>query len=202
MNYAVVRRADTNWGSAFAFELASQKRHLILLGSGKDDLRDMAVRIRLKYQVYIHYFEVDESDMADIISICDQINAHFEVDILINYAEKRSDSNFADLDIYNLGKELRASLIASPVFTHQLLPNLMLHADAGILELRHTSFEGHFSVNDEISCHAGVGNQAVSASCKELPWTNTCGAPAADFAGIAKEILVSLIGCEDEATVG
>ena len=134
MNYSILRGADTQWGKAAAAQLAGQKRHLILLGKEEIHLKELSRDIQSKYSVHVHHYVVDESLTSSIVTICDHINLNFEVDLLINYKEITSNRQFADYNIQELDKKLKTEFISGILFTHQLLPNLMLHANARVLE--------------------------------------------------------------------
>lgn len=166
MNYAVIRGADTGWGSAFAAGLAGQKRHLILLGKEGDKLENLAENLRIQSAAKIHCLVVSEDNVSEIISTCNYINDHFEVDLLVNYTEAVSDA--MDLHVNQFVKELTVAQVAGPVFTHQLLPNLLLHADAAIIELR-TTFSDFAIIPGHPSPYQGIGAvSTVRTIFKEL----------------------------------
>ncbi|CAG4995114.1 hypothetical protein DYBT9275_01552 [Dyadobacter sp. CECT 9275] len=147
MNFSVLRGADTPWGTAFATQLAGQHRHLILLGKHDDALQVLNGEIQRQYPVHVHHYAVDETLMSSIVTVCDHINMNFEVDLLVHYRELCDNRKLTDYRIKELDQKLKTDYLASLLFTHQLLPNLLLHADARILEYavstygEETSFE-------------------------------------------------------------
>jgi short-subunit dehydrogenase len=135
MNFSVIRSADTYWGGVFATELAKHKRHLLLVGKNLTAIELLSQEIRKSFRVTIHCFQLDDSDTDQIIKFCEMVNANFEVDFLLNYSQVRWTGNLVQSSIFELSKALKTSYLASPVFTHQFLPNLVLHANSCVLEL-------------------------------------------------------------------
>lgn len=137
MNFSAVRSADTPWGKAFANALASDNRHLILIGANEAALEALVREIVQKYRVLVHYLMVDEADTGSIITACEQINDRFEVELLINYAETGLYQRLDDFDIRTLDRKLKTSHASGTLYLHQLLPNLLLHAHARVIDLWH-----------------------------------------------------------------
>jgi NADP-dependent 3-hydroxy acid dehydrogenase YdfG len=135
MNFSVVRKADTAWGSAFAKELAQRKRHLILLGSNIAGLIAMAEEIRERHCVSVLYFMADENDTTDIIKVCEKINNDFEVDLLVNYAETGLELDLDAYDIQSLDQRLKSQYATGTLYLHQLLPNLLLHGSPRVIDI-------------------------------------------------------------------
>lgn len=140
MNFSVVRGADSEWGKTFAMALAAHQRHLILVGAEESALKAAAGEIIRLYRVIVHYFVADDSDTASIISVCEKINDHFEVDILVNYAETGLHQRLVDYDIYSLDRRLKTNHASGTLYLHQLLPNLLLHAHARVVDLWCSSY--------------------------------------------------------------
>ncbi|MHA4741929.1 Rossmann-fold NAD(P)-binding domain-containing protein [Dyadobacter sp. MSC1_007] len=135
MNFSVVRKADTAWGSAFAKELAQRKRHLILLGSNIAGLIAMAEEIRERHCVSVLYFMADENDTTDIIKVCEKINNDFEVDLLVNYAETGLELDLDAYDIQSLDQRLKSQYATGTLYLHQLLPNLLFHGSPRVIDI-------------------------------------------------------------------
>lgn len=135
MNFSVIRGADTIWGHTFAMQLAKQKRHLILLGKKISVLEARRQEILDHSEVQVHCFEADDTDTRSIMAVAEHINTYFEVDMLVNYTETGFDQKLVDYDIFNLEKKLKTNYATGTLYTHQLLPNLMLHGQAYVLDL-------------------------------------------------------------------
>ncbi|MCF0060541.1 hypothetical protein MUK70_14955 [Dyadobacter chenwenxiniae] len=134
MNFSVIRSADTLWGSAAAMELAMQKRHLILLGKELPALESLSQKIRKHADVHVQYFQTDDASTQDIIAVCDYINMHYEVDMLFNFAEIGFEQKLEDYDIHQLDIKLKVNHAAGTLYLHQLLPNLLLHGHALVMQ--------------------------------------------------------------------
>lgn len=134
MNFSVIRSADTLWGGAAAMELAMQKRHLILLGKELPALESLRQKIVRHAEVHVQHFKTDDAVTQDIIAVCDHINMHYEVDLLFNFAEIGFEQKLEDYDIYQLDRKLRVSHAAGTLYLHQLLPNLLLHGNALVMQ--------------------------------------------------------------------
>jgi len=155
MNFSVVRGADTYFGRAVAQELSGLGKNLLLVGNDRDILEDLEGWIRENSVVKVFHFISDDAFTESIIKLCDHINTHFTVDILFSYIETDISQKFADQNIMHLDRKLKLNYVSAPVYTHQLLPNLLLNADAyiinavGILESpsQHTEILKQLNVN-------------------------------------------------------
>jgi hypothetical protein len=135
MNFFVIRAADSQIGQAFAWALAAQKKHLILLGQDEELLSSLSLRVGVHHKVKSHYFVHDESDTAAIAQVCSYINDHYDVDGLVNYSGAKDVSGFADCTVHELSRKLNMAMVTGPLFIHQLLPNLSRQGNARILML-------------------------------------------------------------------
>ncbi|MEO6287557.1 MAG: SDR family NAD(P)-dependent oxidoreductase [Dyadobacter sp.] len=135
MNFSVIRSADTIWGHTFAMQLARQKRHLLLLGKDLSILESRRTELLRSSKVQIHCIEADDTDTRSIIAVSEHINRYFEVDMLVNYAETGFDRKLVDYDVFSLERKLSTNYAAGTLYAHQLLPNLLVHGQAHILDL-------------------------------------------------------------------
>lgn len=137
MNFSVVRGADTPWGNVFAKALAAGNRHLILIGAKEAALEALVREIVREHRILVHYLVTDDADTGSIIAACEKINDRFEVDVLINYAETGFSQRLEDYDIRTLDRKLKTNHASGVLYLHQLLPNLLLHAHAQVIDLWH-----------------------------------------------------------------
>lgn len=137
MNFSVVRGADTPWGNVFAKALAAGNRHLILIGAKETALEALVREIVREHRILVHYLVTDDADTGSIIAACEKINDRFEVDVLINYAETGFSQRLEDYDIRTLDRKLKTNHASGVLYLHQLLPNLLLHAHAQVIDLWH-----------------------------------------------------------------
>jgi NADP-dependent 3-hydroxy acid dehydrogenase YdfG len=133
MNYSIIRSAESQLGQAFAWIFAAHKKHLILLGKDEGLLKSIAFQVGNQFKVQIHYFACDESDTSAVTHICNYINDHYDVDCLVNHSGIIEGACFADSNIFELSRKLTLSMVAGPLFIHQLLPNLLKQANGYIL---------------------------------------------------------------------
>jgi len=134
MNFSVIRSADTLWGGAAAMELAMQKRHLILLGKEIPALESLRQKIGRHADVHVRHFKTDDALTHDIIAVCDHINMHYEVDLLFNFAEIGFGHKLEEYDVHQLDRKLKVCHAAGTLYLHQLLPNLLLHGNALVMQ--------------------------------------------------------------------
>lgn len=137
MNFSVIRGADTSWGKSFAKALAADNRHLILIGAKEALLEALVREIVQKHRVLVRYLVADDADTGSIIAACEKINDRFEVDLLMNYAETGFHQRLEDYDIRMLDRKLKTNHASGILYLHQLLPNLLLHAHAQVIDLWH-----------------------------------------------------------------
>jgi NAD(P)-dependent dehydrogenase (short-subunit alcohol dehydrogenase family) len=137
MNFSAIRGADTLWGKAFAKALAAANRHLILIGAKEAALEALVREIVQKHRILVHYLVADDADTGSIVAACEKINGRFEVDLLINFAETGLHRPLDDYDIRSLDRKLKTGHASGILYLHQLLPNLLLHAHARVIDLWH-----------------------------------------------------------------
>ncbi|WP_254561687.1 hypothetical protein [Dyadobacter diqingensis] len=135
MNFSVIRNADTEFGKVIAIALAGLGRHLILLGRDLVMLESIGRNLRTHYQVKVFFFLAEDHSTQGILNVCEVINNDFEVDLFVNYTDIDFYGKFIDRSIHKLDRDLRTNYLSGPIYTHQLLPNLMLHANAYVLNL-------------------------------------------------------------------
>ncbi|SDF80699.1 short chain dehydrogenase [Dyadobacter soli] len=138
MNFSVIRGADTPWGKVFTKTLAASHRHLILIGAKEAALEALVREIVQKHRVLVHYLVADDADTGSIIAACEKINDRFEVDLLVNYAETGFQQRLEDYDVRTLDRKLKTNHASGILYLHQLLPNLLLHAHASVIDLWHS----------------------------------------------------------------
>lgn len=155
MNYTVLRGADTMWGQQFALKLASEKRHLILLGKNMFTLTDLALRIRNAGKQEVVIYRIDTVDTESIVALCEMLNTGFEIDCFINYVENDEVTDkWAERSVFELDRLLKSTQLASFLLTHQLLPNLLLHDQPEIM-----------NVFDKVNARSPTGRWLVESTC-------------------------------------
>lgn len=130
MNYFVLQNADTAIGNTIAFHLARQKKNLILIGSSIVQLNDLKIKIRSSYSVYVYCIEFRDTSLEAMIRLCEAINDNYFIEGLINIEVNGNPTDLNESHLHDLSSRLVAELPSNLCMVHQLLPNLMLCADA------------------------------------------------------------------------
>lgn len=133
--YSVVTGASQGLGKAFAFELASLNRNIILISLPNQGLQKVVDSIKKKYNVKIAHFETDFTSNENIINLSQWINNNFYIDILINNAGIGGTCHFEDVDVEYINNIIQVNINATTILTHQLLPNLKKQSNAYILNV-------------------------------------------------------------------
>jgi short-subunit dehydrogenase len=130
MNFSVITNADSGVGGMIAVELARHKKNLILLGKCKMQLEELKRLIRLHHSVHIHFFEFAQTSRTGIMELCGYINDHFFVESLIEVVLDDHNKKWTEQMTRELNQQLPEKLLLPLLTIHQLLPNLMLCAEA------------------------------------------------------------------------
>ncbi|QZT37200.1 SDR family NAD(P)-dependent oxidoreductase [Halosquirtibacter xylanolyticus] len=133
--FAVVTGASQGLGKAFAIEIASLNRDLILVSLPNQGLKDVAEEIKGKYHVEVIFFETDFTTNENIIQLAGLINKEFNIDILINNAGIGGTRSFSEVNLDYINTILQVNIHATTILTHQLLPNLKRQHQAYILNV-------------------------------------------------------------------
>lgn len=133
--YAVVTGASQGLGKAIAEELAKKGIPLILVSLPKQNLNELSKKLTDKYNTDVRYFETDLTENKNVFGLCNWINQHFSVNILINNAGTGGSKRFLDARVEYLNQIIQLNITATTILTHQLLPNLMKQRKAYILNV-------------------------------------------------------------------
>ncbi len=133
--YAVVTGASQGLGKSFARELAARGRHLILVSLPGQELPALAWELNKNYQTDIRCYETDLSVKSNVMALCRWLNAHFEIDTLINNAGLGGTRKFTDASVQYIDAIMQVNVVATSLLTHQLLPNLLKQPEAYILNV-------------------------------------------------------------------
>lgn len=133
--YAVVTGASQGLGKSFAKELAGRGIHLILVSLPSQNLSQFSDELQKDFKINVHYFEVDFSITANVISLSKKISQKYNVFLLINNAGIGGTSRFTDVDVSYIKKIIDVNVTATSILTHQLLPNLLKQPKGYILNV-------------------------------------------------------------------
>ena len=133
--YAVITGASQGLGYALAKELAMQKLNLVLVSLPGQNLCRQALLLSDTYHVKVSYYETDLSIKENIIRLCEWLNKHFSIYVLINNACLGGTQKFTDASVQYINSIIQVNVVATSLLTHQLLPNLLKQPQAYILNV-------------------------------------------------------------------
>lgn len=132
--FAVITGASTGFGKCLALELAKRKHNTILValpGEGIDSVAQQSRRLGVDSRSY----ETDLSVKKNILELTSWINAHFDVNILINNAGRGGSRSFGNCEESYIDSIIQLNITAISIITHQLLPNLQKQEQAYVLNV-------------------------------------------------------------------
>lgn len=138
--YAVVTGASRGLGRAFAEELARRGIPTILVSSNHN-ISELCEHLRQTYQVDSNYVIADLTQKEEVLAAADEINAKYEVFLLVNNAGLGGSQAFEATDIKYIDKIIQLNATATSLLTRALLPNLLKQGSAYVLNV--SSMAGH-----------------------------------------------------------
>lgn len=132
--YALITGASQGLGKAFALELAKKQISTILISLPGEGLDFVASQVEALGQE-AHCYETDLTQKENIVALAAWVNAHFPLSILINNAGCGGTQPFQDVSLDYLDRIIQLNVKATTLLTHQLLPNLMKHGKAYVLNV-------------------------------------------------------------------
>ncbi|MBN9298033.1 MAG: SDR family NAD(P)-dependent oxidoreductase [Filimonas sp.] len=133
--YAVVTGASQGLGKAFATALAKQGYALILVSLPGQHLGELSDQLAFDYNVKTHFFETDLSCRENVLELARQVNAQFEVSMLINNAGVGGTVRFDEASAEYVDRIIQLNVMATSLLTHQLLTNMRRQEKAYILNV-------------------------------------------------------------------
>ena len=132
--YALVTGASRGLGKAIAIELARRGYPTILV-SRSDKVHETCEEITSLYHIPSVGFSADLTDPAAIANLAEQVNATYQVFMLVNNAGTGGSRRFVDASTQYLENILDLNTKATALLTHALLPNLMRQPHAYVLNI-------------------------------------------------------------------
>lgn len=133
--FAIVTGASQGLGKSFSLSLAKRKHNLILISLPNQNLKELAHHIKTIYKVEVLFFEVDFTSDEDILSLTNQLNKSYAIDILINNAGTGGTKKIEKVSLNYLNRIIQVNIKATTLLTHQLLPNLKRQKQSYILNV-------------------------------------------------------------------
>ncbi len=132
--YALVTGASRGLGKAIALELARRGYPTILV-SRSDKVHETCEEITTLYHIPSVGFSADLTDPRSIADLAEQVNASYQVFMLVNNAGTGGSRRFVDTSTQYIENILDLNTKATALLTHALLPNLMRQPNAYVLNI-------------------------------------------------------------------
>ena len=132
--YALVTGASRGLGRAIAIELAKQGYPTILV-SRSDKVYEVCEEITSQYHLPSVGFIADLTNAAAIASLAEQVNATYQVFMLVNNAGMGGTRRFVEASTQYLENILDLNIKGTALLTHALLPNLLQQPQAYVLNI-------------------------------------------------------------------
>lgn len=132
--YAVVTGASRGLGRAFAEELAARNIPTVLVSSNHG-ISEFCEQLRQTYQTDSEYVVADLTREEDILSAAEEINAKYEVFLLVNNAGLGGSQAFENTEVERIRRIIGLNVMATSLLTRQLLPNLLRQGNSFVLNV-------------------------------------------------------------------
>lgn len=132
--YAVVTGASRGLGRAFAEELAARNIPTVLVSSNHG-ISEFCEQLRQTYQTDSEYVVADLTREEDILSAAEEINAKYEVFLLVNNAGLGGSQAFENTEVERIRRIIGLNVVATSLLTRQLLPNLLRQGNSFVLNV-------------------------------------------------------------------
>jgi uncharacterized protein len=133
--YALITGAAGGLGKAFSYELAKNGYNTILVDLPGKGLEAVCTDIECKYNKKSLFYETDLTQIENIVSVSNDINQKYDVQVLINNAGVGGTKSFDDADIHYLNTIIQLNVMATTILTKQMLPNLQKQDKAYVLNV-------------------------------------------------------------------
>ena len=132
--YALVTGASRGLGKAIAIELARRGYPTILV-SRSDKVHEVCDEITDRFCIPSVGFSADLTDPSSIADLAEQVNATYQVFMLVNNAGMGGSRRFVDASTQYLENIIDLNTKATALLTHALLPNLLRQPKAYVLNI-------------------------------------------------------------------
>src|SRR5258708_23722949 len=135
-SFALVTGASQGLGKVFAQALAARKQNVILVARSRDKLENLAHELRGSTGVFAEVLEFDLASPSAGSHLAQQLlDREFQVNLVVNNAGFGIRGEFAKLPLRRQIEMICLNNVAVVELTHSLLPSLMNHIPAGIINV-------------------------------------------------------------------
>ena len=134
LKYAVITGASRGLGREIALELARRGFNTLLVSSTKA-VHTVREEITSQYHTDCQSFIIDLSDENAVQKWAKKINSNYAVSMLVNNVGAGGSLAFPDADMDYLLRILHLNVLCTTILTKALLPNLIQHTPAYILNI-------------------------------------------------------------------
>ena len=134
-NYALITGASQGLGRAFARELASQKKNLILVALANEGLKELANTLIQKYEIDVVCRETNFVEPNAVEELAQWVNNRFNVDLLINNAGLGGTASFSETSVDYIDAIIQVNIRALSLLSRFLLSNLKRQQQSYILNV-------------------------------------------------------------------
>jgi len=135
MNITLVTCAANGLGKAYAIELAKSGDHTLLIDLPLTRLQSLCNEIENEFGTQSVSYEIDLTQINQIIEVCQEIKKQNEVSILINNAGIVGTQWFDEVDSDYLNTMMQLNIKAQNLLTKLLVPNLQKQIKAFVLKV-------------------------------------------------------------------
>ena len=138
--YALVTGASQGLGKVFAHALAARKQNVILVARSRDKLESLANELQQSQSVSAEALEFDLASPSAGQRLARQLlDRKLQVNLLVNNAGFGVRGEFRNLALQRQMEMLSLNNAAVVELTYSLLPSLMEHAPAGVINVSSTA---------------------------------------------------------------
>jgi uncharacterized protein len=139
-SFALVTGASRGLGRVFAQELAARRQNVILVARSGEKLQDLAAELKRSESILAETLEVDLASPCSGRRLAWQVHErNLAVHLLVNNAGFGIRGEFLKLPLERQMEMLQLNNAAVVELTHSLLPSLMDHPQAGIINVASTA---------------------------------------------------------------
>jgi len=138
--YALVTGASQGLGKVFAHALAARKQNVILVARSRDKLESLANELRSSLSVFAEALEFNLASPSAGQRLAQQLrDRKLQVNLLVNNAGFGVRGEFRNVAMQRQMEMLSLNNAAVVELTYSLLPSLMEHPQAGIINVSSTA---------------------------------------------------------------